>query len=44
MYKSILAVLLLIFTLGALCPAPAYGHHHRHRRARHAPIIVIRLH
>jgi hypothetical protein len=43
MYKSILAALLLIFTLGALCPAPAYGHHHRHRRYHHPTRIIVRL-
>ena len=53
MYKRILAVLFLVFTLGALCPARAsatsaspiessYGRRHRHRR-RHHQKIVIRL-
>ena len=43
MYKRILTALFLAFTLVALCPVPAYAHHHRHRRAHHEPIIVVRL-
>ena len=52
MYKRILAALLLSFTLGALCPAPATAtstpstkasyRHRRHRRYHRGPIIIIR--
>src|ERR1035437_9242301 len=51
MYKPILAALLLAFTLGALCPAPASAtstprtessyRHRRHRRRRGGPIIIL---
>jgi hypothetical protein len=52
MYKRILAVLLLAFALGALCPAPATAtnasgtesnyRHRRHRRHHGGPLIIIR--
>jgi hypothetical protein len=51
MYKSILAALLVAFTLGALCPVPANAtstprtessyRHRRHRRGRGGPIIIL---
>jgi hypothetical protein len=51
MYKPILAALLLVFSLGALCPVPASAtttsrtessyRHRRHRRHRGGPIIIL---
>jgi hypothetical protein len=50
MYKPILAALLLAFSLGALCPAPASAtstsrtessYRHRRHRRRGGPIIIL---
>jgi hypothetical protein len=48
MHKRIMAALLLAFTLGAVCPAPAIAtitpsaewHHRRHRRHRRIVVVI----